>query len=744
MNKSKDQGFASHRPAQTSRFLRGIPVLACLVAASAAAQVTSQQTEYATECMATRAQQDGGYALNCTANDIRIASAEIMPNADGTPVACPYPGAEVTFRARFSVETTATERYDIGLWFAEDGDPDNDGALKGTCSASTLPVGPSPFINIDGTSQPGDTCGDIKKPGSNPLYPVIEVRATCVDYDAPGTAGYGKLDLPYCTSWRQTGSNQLCTTPLQAFPGAPSKCKCDRTFDVPIDVPPAVLRMTKSPSPSSVDEPGGDVTFTLEIFNDAIDPLNAVTLDTLTDTIVDANGNAITSLGSLFKGEAGAAIKSTTCEKGMVIAAQGGSVTCSFTVAVTGNAASVTHDLVQASGTDYYKKRIDGDARAQVRLTDQRPDITVTKSANPTQVNEPGGNVEFTVTVTNTSPAGARDPLTIQSLADDVHGDLNGKGSCNSALNPYPTGLAGGATYTCKFTVEVSGNGKTKTSETDIVTATVVDNDGTAPYEEDSNPATVTIKPVGSSITVEKAVSYNGGAFAKGVEIPEVYEPGSTLNYRVVITNTSAVDDVTINSLTEKVNLNGAGFGAAYNLASSCKPPFLLAKNGGSATCTFSLKLSGQSGDTHANEVTASGLDDDNDPVNASSSASVAFKNVPPSAALTKTAERALTTYRVKVTNTSTAEDLYLSGLSDDKFGDVTRAKPANPKIERTDCTAVTIGLGDTYECTFDAYVENSPDATLPHVNEVKATISDDEGDFVLPKPSDTASVDLK
>jgi len=720
------------------RSLLSLPPLALLLAV----QAQAQQTVSGTQCMGTRAQLDGGYALGCTANDIRIASATILPDASGNPVACPYPGAEVTFRAQFTVESTATERYDIGLWFAQDGDPNNDGALTGTCSVSTLPTGPAgSFINIDGTTQPGDTCGDIKKPAYNPLYPIVEMTATCVDYDQPGDPGYGKLDLPYCTSWRQSGSNELCTSALQAYPGAPSKCKCDRTFDVPIDVPPARLLVTKTPYPTSVAEPGGDVKFSLSISNPGVDPNNSVTLDALTDDIINDSGTVMQALGGLFTGGKGAAIRSTTCTKDTSIAGNGGDYDCEFTVRITGNAGARIKDRVTAGGTDAHGNAISGTATATVTITDTRPDITVVKSASTTDVNEPGGNVTFTVTVTNTSPAGSLDPIRITSLVDDVYGNLNGVGTCNTAGNAYPTALISGASYTCSFTKFVAGDGKTKTSVTDVISATVVDDDGGAPYTKDSNPITVSIKPVGSSISVQKEVSYNGGAWLKSLTIDEAPSPGVTVNYRVVITNNSTVDLVTINSLKDKVKLNGGSFGASYDLVSDCVLPFDLASNGGSKTCSFSLKLYGNAGDSHVNEVTASGFDDDEDPVTDSSSAAVEFMDVAPTAALTKTATKAATVFRVTITNTSTAEPLFVNGLIDDKFGDITKLKP-DSGVETTTCrTGVEIGIGRTYECYFTAFVDNTGEA---HVNTVTATVSDDEAHDVTPNPSDTAEVSLK
>ena len=51
----------------------------------------------------------------------------------------------------------------------------------------------------------------------------------------------------------------------------------------------------------------------------------------------------------------------------------------------------------------------------------------------------------FTVVVENTS--GTTDPVTITSLTDDVHGDLNGQGTC-----AVPQTIQPGDTYTCAFT----------------------------------------------------------------------------------------------------------------------------------------------------------------------------------------------------------------------------------------------------------------------------------------------------
>src|SRR5512139_1780060 len=161
-------------------------------------------------------QEVAGFGLNCTGNDVSIARVtNIVINDDG----CAYPGDTVDFTATFEVKLTATERHDIGIYFAIDGDPNKDGAITGNCSINTLPYTPdSPWVDLDGTNDPypgghnpsgvQDTCGDIDTT-HNPLYPVIRIVTRCID---PDNDGY--LNLPYCTSWRQPGDNDLCTSPL--------------------------------------------------------------------------------------------------------------------------------------------------------------------------------------------------------------------------------------------------------------------------------------------------------------------------------------------------------------------------------------------------------------------------------------------------------------------------------------------------------------------------------------------------
>ncbi|WP_163835361.1 DUF7507 domain-containing protein [Spartinivicinus ruber] len=646
-------------------------------------------------------QETAGFELQCSANDIRIAGVAL--NSDDTPKieihddGCAYQGDTVNFTATFEVETTAKERHDVGIYFVTDGDPNNDGAVSGLCSISTLPYTPDPpWLDLDGTDDPlpgtttpsgiQDTCGDIDKPGHNPLYPTITLTATCIDPDNDG-----KLNLPYCTSWRQSGANELCVRPTDAFPGSPAKCKCDETFNIPIDVPPAELLVSKTASPTQLQEPGGNVTFTVSVTNVGVDPNNAVTLNTLTD---DIYGN-ITQAGQNN-------IISTTCSVPQNIPVDdrnpGGidTYTCQFTVALSGNANDTETNTVTAEGVDDNNYTLTGSDTATVTIGDVLPEISVVKTASPTEVIEPGGNVTFTVQINNISSA-TSDPVTIDVLNDNIYGNLNNVGSCTTpqVINP-------GSSYSCSFTMMVNGNAGD--SETDTVTASGTDDEGNAVSSSDS--ATVVVQNVPSAIELIKTANPI-----------QVSEPGGNVTYSYTVTNTSPVDTVTINTLTDDKlgNLSGQG---------NCTTPQVLAV-GASYSCSVTVFVGGNGNSSVTNVATAQGIDDDGEPLTVMNDATVNISNVPPAASLTKTVTQAVATYQVTVTNSSDAEVLSVNTLMDDQFGDITKVQG---KVKTTTCTVPqqlqpVTSPGDSYTCTFDALVESTP-----HTNTITATVADDDG----------------
>jgi uncharacterized repeat protein (TIGR01451 family) len=337
------------------------------------------------------------------------------------------------------------------------------------------------------------------------------------------------------------------------------------------------IEVTKSASPASLAEPGGNATFSVSVQNTSA--VDSVTISSLSDDVYgDLDGKG-------------------TCDVPKLLAPNA-TYSCSFTGAVSGNAGSSHTDVVTASGADDDGNPVSDTDDATVSITNLPSSIVVTKSADPNTLPEPGGTSTFSVTVQNTS---AVDTVTISSLSDNVYGDLNGKGDCVA-----PQTLLPGATYSCSFTGAVSGGAGS--SHTDVVTASGTDDDQNEVSGNDD--AVVTITNLPSSIKVTKSASPTS-----------IREPGGSATFSVTVQNLSAVDSVTITTLSDDVygNLDGKG---------TCDVPKTL-EPGSSFTCSFTGAVSGSGGSSHRDVVTASGFDDDQTPVTGTDDATVAITSAP-------------------------------------------------------------------------------------------------------------------
>jgi hypothetical protein len=265
----------------------GVVALSCLLALGGLGQAPAAHAQQQIEngCMQeVYNQYNGAQTLNCTANDIQIAA---VTNVNITDDGCAFAGDTVTFDATLEVLLTAEDRHDIGIYIAQDGGD----ALTGDCLVTILPYTPSnenctaastpyacctgsgtgtcDFVDLDQTGDTGtgcsndnsvpcndngdcppggtcvalgpgiqDLCGDIADSGDprNPVFhDVTDITVTCLDANNDGF-----LDIAACTSWRQPGANDLCLSPLYAFPGNASKCRCDEALDIAIEVPKTI------------------------------------------------------------------------------------------------------------------------------------------------------------------------------------------------------------------------------------------------------------------------------------------------------------------------------------------------------------------------------------------------------------------------------------------------------------------------------------------------------------------------
>lgn len=211
-------------------------------------------------------EEQAGKPMACSANDVRVAFADNIRNTFGASLAQCIRGQRISFIADIHVRTTAISRYDIGLYFATDGDPNGDGARSGLCSANIITdrhidpafpnavmLGAAVAADLD-----GDACQDINSAyGWRHLEgKVVTLRVDdvlCQDSD-----GDGKLNLPNCTSWSDN-SGSLCSSPQNAAPSSPSNCGCDISFNVPLFVAPGSIQVTKDDRSVSSGKPASDL-----------------------------------------------------------------------------------------------------------------------------------------------------------------------------------------------------------------------------------------------------------------------------------------------------------------------------------------------------------------------------------------------------------------------------------------------------------------------------------------------------
>lgn len=464
------------------------------------------------------------------------------------------------------------------------------------------------------------------------------------------------------------------------------------------------IEVAKAATPAQVPEPGGVVTFNIKVRNTSGEDLD-VTLVRLED---DLYGNLI-NVGNPN-------LLSTTCASTVIRARD--TYQCTFTAEVVGSGGSSVTDMVTAKVRDAGGNAAQASARATVSIITGRPaELRVEKNANPAQVTEPGGRVRFGVKVRN---SGGGQPLTLVRLEDNLYGDLT------SASNPKIFGsscslvtIQPGDTYQCAFEAEVVGRGGS--TVTDTVTARARDAAGNA-----------------LQASAQASVDINAGeklgiVVDKKANPSNLTEPGGSVTYRVRVRNTSGVS-LQLVRLEDNLygNLTSGGNPGIYN--NTCALVTILP--GDTYQCTFTADVTGSSGTSLTDTVTARARDSGGNAVQDSAQATVTIGAKPkPGLSVSKKASPTwvlepgeYVTYKVRVANNSPAGvPLDLTQLVDDIYGDLTDL--GNPEISNGNCQLVTIQPGESYQCSFKGEVSGSAGTTL--TDEVTAVAQDGSGNQV-------------
>lgn len=418
--------------------------------------------------------------VNCTANDISVAKALSV-----SPAKCTAGTTIPLLTATFQVNVTANARYDAAFFFRTDGGANarGDGSTAtGQCSMTQLDPAIAPAQNLD-----TDSCGDLNAGTyTNVTFTIPNVK--CED-----TNGDGFLNLPNCTSWHSnqgTACNRLDNNPFDASPDTKSKCVCDDTFQVPVQVEKGSITVTKdADTPSSLPEPGGQFAYTVGVTNDA--SVVSVTIDRICDDRYGLIAKVATA-PACAAGTVGT-IDSTDCVVPQTLqptGQAGNSYTCHFKATFNGNSGASLTDTVTFFGHDQNNTSVQGSDAATVSITNVSPTAGVVKSF----VSLACADVNYHVKVTNTDSGDAS--ISLSSLIDNKFGDLTLTKNSTPVANPkinsttcsLPQSLAkGGTPYECDFQAHFCA-----ASNTDIVTAVVGDDEGGS-GSFDSNAVTVNV-----------------------------------------------------------------------------------------------------------------------------------------------------------------------------------------------------------------------------------------------------------
>ncbi len=241
------------------------------------------------------------------------------------------------------------------------------------------------------------------------------------------------------------------------------------------DVAPAIT-VTKTHS-GTINEGTADQTLTYRftVTNTSTATTDPVTVTSLTDTV----------LGDLLSAF-------TTANGGSATLAFGASKSFDvvYSVPATGNAGVVIANTVTVSAHDDDSTAAStATASDAVTYQDVAPAITIVKTVAPASVLETGGTVTYTYTLTNTSLAGAYDPLTITSLVDDQAGNILADGTFVGGDTNSNGKLDAGEIWVYTITQTVPA-GNVGDSFTNNVTVNATDDEGTP--TSDNSSATVT------------------------------------------------------------------------------------------------------------------------------------------------------------------------------------------------------------------------------------------------------------
>ena len=620
---------------------------------------------------------------HCTSNALAIKAVSLEPARNHCNLGETFDlNVGITFGSGRS--RSAAQRYNIGVWIGENGEPAIGGA-QCTFNGLQPATNNNALLNLTGGSGPfrlinNDSCGDI-----------LDTEQTYLEFQANEVLcqdknGNGKLDIPLVVAWQNNANKGLCVSPTDVnshFPSQSSACREFESYDLDIITvePPAEIEVYKTPTPRFIRGTSGLITFEVEVFNES---------DRTDDLVITA----------LIDDQFGDLADQGNCATGGRLA-PGARYRCEFQKTLTGTPGGAHENTVTATATDSAGQSVsDTDSARVLFLADTnppQPDIRVIKTASPHSLNEPGGPVVYQVEVWNDGETN----LNLTALDDSRtggNGSLNDLGSCT-----LPQFIAKGLSYSCDYTLQVSG--RFPGSDTNTVTATAAAT-ATGTVVTDTDTASVAFRDTPVVIRMKK------------LPRTAVIQARTNVVYEVIIENHSPAKSVTITSLVDNYHGDLSTLGLDCGDTPVTNPLSLtLAADGFSIECTFTgtVPETTEALPTdvayYPDTVTASGTADDGTAVSAIATAEVQFipggSGVAPSPLIevSKVArpDRVPTTggavaFTAEVINASATEAVLIEELVDDIHGNLSGR--GNCGVIST-ASPLEIAAGATHRCTF-------------------------------------------